>query len=193
MAGAGYFADAYDDAPVPACPRPVRVLRVLLWINTAVTAVMVVAGVVAAGVSVGVVAHLVVLAVPGAVAGTVAWRITRGSAGTGRDLYVGLLAAMAWQVIRAVSDLLGGDPRGLTSMALPLAIVILAARRSVRLDLRARKPAAGSYGAGGPPRHREDRSERRPAECEPSRRAHERHVPETGHTRLTELSRLPRL
>ena len=130
----GYFADPSEDVRRPAA---LRVLRVLLWADVALTAVMVVAGVLAAGVSVPVVAGLAVMAWPGAVAGVVAWRFAE----VRRAHFLGLLAAAAWQLLLAVSELLGGDPRGLTSLLLPLSVAALLATSSVRAHFRHPAPA----------------------------------------------------
>lgn len=146
MAGTGYFADAPDDVR----PKPVRVLRALLWTDAAITAVMLVAGVLAVGLSVPVAAQLAVMAWPGAVAGVAAWRVSDSRTGLGRGWFTCLLVAAIWQVAVAVSELLGGDPRGFTSLLLPLAITVLSVSGPVRTYLRSAvaPDARGDTGAG---------------------------------------------
>ena len=139
--GGGYFA-------VEAAARPalVRLLRVLLWAEAAVTAVMVVAGLVAAvaagaGSFGAVLGGLAAMAWPGVVACRVADGLWRPSP----VMFGWLLAGAFWQVVLAAGQLGGGDPRGATSLLLPLAVVVLVCTRPVRAHLR----GAGGVASGG--------------------------------------------
>ena len=147
--GGGYFG---EDPATPSVPT--RILRVLLWAEAAITAAMAVAGLAAAvagpaGLDGPVVGGLAAMAWPGVVACWVALRIGRPS----RAMFAWLLAGSAWQLTLAVAELPGGDPRGATSLLLPLVVTILLCTRPVRTHLRASgTDLAGVEGSrlGGP-------------------------------------------
>ncbi len=117
----------YDRDYVPPVPRAVRVLRLLLLLGAGV-ALVTVGGYAASTTEpfAVVVGQSTWALVPAAVAFVVARRLARPS----RRLHRWATAAAVLWTVGAVASLGAGDPRGLTQLALPIALFVLLRRPS---------------------------------------------------------------
>ncbi|HEY3685224.1 MAG TPA: hypothetical protein VGL93_19495 [Streptosporangiaceae bacterium] len=122
--GAG---DGYLDTEV-SMPTPVKTVRVLLYILAGFTVLLVVSALVYAGVTAELLGYLTWFAWPGIVGFVVALRLGH----PGRVKFWLLVVVSAIDIVNSVSELGGGDPRGITSLILPVLILVFLLRRPSR-------------------------------------------------------------
>jgi hypothetical protein len=122
--GDGYFGGG-GAAPMPT---PVKTVRVLLYILAGFTVLLVVSALVYAGVTAELLGYLTWFSWPGIAGFVVALRL--GRPGPVKFWLVVVISAV--DIINALSRLGGGDPRGITSLVLPVLILVFLVRRSSR-------------------------------------------------------------
>jgi hypothetical protein len=109
-------------------PRPVRVARVLLFVGAGLTGLMVSAALLALGISAPLLGSLLWFAWPGVAALVIGLKLPGG----GKRLYWATVVVSAFWILSALAALGGGDPRGLTQLILPVAVLVLITRRSAK-------------------------------------------------------------
>jgi hypothetical protein len=113
---------------LPRPPAPLRVLRILLFAVAALTVLVVLAFLLSSPLDGAAVGGAVWTVWPGVASFLLAARLDRPSRRT-YWLVVGLGVVYVLLALAAVGN---GDPRGLTNLALPVAILVLVNRRSSR-------------------------------------------------------------
>ena len=113
-------------------PSSLRAVRVLLYVTAALTALMTVAILLVAGTDAETLGAATWSALPGVAAFLLARGLHRGGVRRWR-LLVGLEVLF---VLFALGALGQGDPRGLTGLALPIAVLVLAFRPAARDYMR---------------------------------------------------------
>lgn len=114
-------------------PTTVKVLRVLMVVVAVLTAVTTAGFLAASGLAAATLGYALWGAWPGAVSLALALRVKDGGAWALR----GIVALQAVYVLLSLARLGAGDPRGLVNLAFPIAILVLAARKSARDHFRA--------------------------------------------------------
>lgn len=131
------LSHAYLRDHVPPLPAPLRAARVLLLLLAAGTAVTVLAYLAAVDISAPAVGQSLWVCVPAVIGVLVATRLRRPSTAV---LRWGLAACALW-LAAALASLAQGDPRGLTQLLLPAAVLVLLLRPASRAFLRGWHPA----------------------------------------------------
>jgi hypothetical protein len=130
--GAGGAPRATGEAaaylPPARPPAPVRVLRVLLFAAAGLTVLVVLAFLLTTPLTGESVGRAIWTVWPGVVAFLLAARLDRPS----RRTYWFVVGLGVVYVLLALAALGNGDPRGLTNLALPIAVLVLVTRRSSR-------------------------------------------------------------
>lgn len=124
--GDGYFAADGDGAA--SMPTAVKTVRVLLYVLAGAT-VLVIAGVLMfAGVSAELLGYLTWVCWPGIVGFVVALRMNR----PGRAKFWLIVVVAAFGILNALGSLGQGDPRGVTTLIIPILILVFVLRRASR-------------------------------------------------------------
>lgn len=114
-------------------PTTVKAVRVLMVMVAVVTAMTTAGFLVASGLTAVTLGYALWSAWPGAVSLGLALRVRDG----GVWLLRGIIALQAVYVLLSLARLGAGDPRGLVNLAFPIAILVLATRKSAHDHFRA--------------------------------------------------------
>lgn len=124
-AGSGYFGEASEVSPLPT---PVKTVRVLLFVVAGFTLLLIVGALLAFGYTAELLGALAWDSWPGVVGFIVALKIKKPS----RVKFWLIIVVAAFDILNALSWLGEGDPRGFTTMILPILILVFVLRRSSR-------------------------------------------------------------
>jgi hypothetical protein len=111
-----------------ALPGTVRAVRVLLYIGAVITVLSVLGYLVSEGVSPESLGRMTWYAWPGVLGLVMALQLPQG----GRGRYRAVIAVAVFWLIGALARAGEGDPRGVTGLLLPIAVLIVVTRRSSR-------------------------------------------------------------
>ena len=118
----------YLDAPARLMPGSVKLIRVLLYIAAAITVLLAVAVPLVLGATAEVIGQVIWAAWPG----VVGFFIARGlHLGGQRRFWLVIVVAGFW-LLGALGALGHGNPRGITQLIFPIALLIAVTRRSAR-------------------------------------------------------------
>jgi hypothetical protein len=120
----GYFADG--GTAQASMPPPVRTVRVLLYVLAGFTALFVIGALVYAGVTAELLGYLTWSAWPGVVGFVVALRLGH----PGPVKFWLIIVVSAFGIVTSLGEL--GDPRGITSLIIPILILVFVLRRVSR-------------------------------------------------------------
>jgi hypothetical protein len=117
-----------DEVSREALPGQVRAVRVLLYLGAGFTVLATVGAIAVFGTSAEALGRLVWASWPGVAAFFIARRLDRG----GRRLYWSVVVVCGFWVLGALAALGSGDPRGVTQLLIPTAVLVLLTRRGSR-------------------------------------------------------------
>jgi len=128
----------YFGAPSQATtlPTAVKTVRVLLYIVAGFTVLTTIGVLLAAGASPEIIGRLIWAAWPGVLGFIVALKLTTPS----RLKFWLIIVAAAFLILGSLSDLGHGDPRGFTTLILPILILIFVLQGSARRYFFRRSP-----------------------------------------------------
>ncbi|WP_067476991.1 hypothetical protein [Actinomadura hibisca] len=121
-------------------PKTVKAVRILMFVVAGITFVTTLAFMITVGVSAASFGAAVWAVFPGVLSLVLALRIPQGSKGLRR----GIIALEIFYILLSFSRLGQGDPRGLTNMVLPIAILILVFRSEVKEYFAGRTAASSN-------------------------------------------------
>ncbi|MFI6517208.1 hypothetical protein ACIBF1_16760 [Spirillospora sp. NPDC050679] len=121
-------------------PKTVKTIRILMFVVAGITLVTTVAFMITVGVSAASLGAAVWAAFPGVLSLVLALRIPQGRTGLRR----GIIALEIFYILLSFSRLGQGDPRGLTNMVLPIAILVLLFRSEVKEYFAGRTAASSN-------------------------------------------------
>lgn len=119
---------AYAETSLRPMPDSVRTLRVLLYVWTALTLLITVGFLLSQEVTAESLGALVWSAWPG----IAAYFIARGIKHGGRKRYWATVVVGAFGVLAALGSIGAGDPRGVTQLILPVAVLVAVTRPAAR-------------------------------------------------------------
>lgn len=124
--GTGDYFGAPSQAP--ALPTSVKTVRVLLYIVAGFTVLTTVGVLLAAGASPEIIGQLIWAAWPGVLGFIVALKLNTPS----RLKFWLIIVAAAFLILGGLGNLGQGDPRGFTTLILPILILVFVLQRSAR-------------------------------------------------------------
>lgn len=116
-AGDGYFGEGTD---APSLPTQVKIVRVLLFLTAGCTLLFIAGALAAFGFSAEIAGHLLWLSWPGVVGVIVALKIKKPS----RVTFWPIIVVAAFLILDSLGLLGQGEPRGLTTMIIPVLILV---------------------------------------------------------------------
>ncbi|MGK5557992.1 hypothetical protein ACSNOI_40940 [Actinomadura kijaniata] len=123
-------------------PKTVKAIRILMFVAAGFSFVATLAFLITVGVTAASLGAALWSVFPGVLSLVLALRIAEGRKGLRR----GIIALEIFFILLAFSRLGQGDPRGLTNMVLPIAVLVLLFRSEVKAYFAGRVSAApGSY------------------------------------------------
>lgn len=123
--GGGYFPDQGANADLPAS---VTTVRVVLFVAAGFTVLVVVAALLVVGAEPRFVGNLIWYAWPGVVGFFVAWKIGRPS----RVKFWLIIVIAAVYLLESLAALGRGDPRGITTLIIPVLLLVFVLRKASR-------------------------------------------------------------
>jgi len=119
---------SYQDSSDRVLPTAVRVVRVLLYLGGVITVLSVIGLLTSDGFSAENIGQLIWIAWPGVLGLVIARKLPNG----GRRWFWLIVVVAAFWLLGALAAIGEGDPRGVTTLILPIATLIAVTRRSSR-------------------------------------------------------------
>lgn len=121
----GYFGESSEGTSLPT---PVKRVRMLLFVTAAITAIVIVGALLVGGFSAEILGALAWIAWPGVLGFVLALKIQKPS----RVKFWLIIVAAAALILNAFSLLGEGDPRGITTLILPVLTLVFVLKESSR-------------------------------------------------------------